>query len=146
MKKIVLDFLRRGLIAMGIGPIVLVILYLAFQNNFGIQMLTVNQVCVGIVSLSALAFIAGGINVIYQIERLPLMAAISIHGMILYLGYLGTYLINGWLEQGIIPIIAFSGIFAVGYLAIWGIVYSIVKRNTEKVNKILKQKQEDTDN
>lgn len=146
MKKIVLDFLRRGLIAMGIGPIVLVILYLAFQNYFCIQMLTVNEVCVGIVSLSALAFIAGGINVIYQIERLPLMAAISIHGMILYLGYLGTYLINGWLEQGIIPIIAFSGIFALGYLAIWGIVYSIVKRNTEKVNKILKQKQEDTDN
>lgn len=141
MKKIVLEFLRRGLIACGFGPIILAILYLILQKQVGIDTLTVNQVCVGIFSISVLAFIAGGMNVIYQIERLPLMAAILIHGCILYFSYLGTYLINDWLEWGVEPILVFSGIFVIGYLAVWVVIYSITKRNTEKLNKILREKQ-----
>ena len=142
MKKIVLEFLRRGLMACGLGPIVLAVLYLILQHQANLETLTVNQVCLGIFSLSALAFIAGGMNVIYQIERLPLMVAILIHGSVLYISYLGTYLINDWLEWGVTPILVFSGIFAFGYLVIWAIIYSIIKRNTEKLNLILKQKQQ----
>ena len=141
MKRIILDFLRRGLTACGIGPLVLVILYLILQKNAGIETLTVQQVCIGIVSLSILAFIAGGMNAIYQIEQLPLMVAILIHGIILYLCYLATYLVNDWLEFGIVPILIFSGIFIVGYLAIWAIIYSIIRKNTAKLNEQLKKKQ-----
>ena len=68
MKKNVLEFFRRGLIACGFGPIVLAIFYLILQHQCAVETLTVNQVCLGIFSLSALAFIAGGMNVIYQIE------------------------------------------------------------------------------
>ena len=143
MKKYVLEFFRRGLIACGLGPIVLAILYLILQHQANLENLTVNQVCIGIFSLSALAFIAGGMNVIYQIERLPLMVAILIHGGVLYISYLGTYLINDWLDWGIIPILVFSGIFVLGYLVIWVIIYSIIKRNTEKLNKILQEKQQE---
>ena len=142
MKRIVLEFVRRGLAACGLGPIVLAIIYLILQHNVNLETLTVNQVCLGIFSLSALAFIAGGMNVIYQIERLPLMVAILIHGGVLYISYLGTYLINDWLDWGIIPILVFSGIFVLGYLVIWVIIYSIIKRNTEKLNKILQEKQQ----
>ncbi len=141
MKKYFLEFLRRGIAACSFGPIVLAILYLVLQANGILQTLTVNQVCVGIFSLSALAFIAGGMNVVYQIERLPLMVAILIHGVVLYISYLGTYLLNDWLEWGVTPILAFSGIFIVGYLAIWAVIYSIIKRNTERINEILKKKQ-----
>ena len=104
-------------------------------------MLPVSQVCVGIFSLFFLAFIAGGMNAIYQFERLPLMLAILIHGGTLYISYLATYLINDWLEQGIIPVVVFTAIFVIGYLVIWAVIYSIVKRNTQKVNVALKQKQ-----
>ena len=142
MKKIVLEFFRRGLIACGIGPIVLAILYLILKRQAAVEILTVNQVCLGIFSLSALAFIAGGMNVVYQIERLPLMVAILIHGVVLYITYLGTYLINDWLEWGATPILVFSGIFILGYLAIWTIIYSIIKKRTKKLNIILKQKQQ----
>ena len=142
MKKNIFEFLRRGLVACGFGPIVLVILYLILQHQGVIQNLTVNEVCLGIFSLSALAFIAGGMNVIYQIERLPLMVAILIHGGVLYISYLATYLINDWLEWGVTPILVFSGIFAFGYLVIWAIIYSIIKRNTEKLNIMLKRKQQ----
>ena len=140
MKKCILEFFRRGMTACGIGPIVLAILYLILQQEERLQTLTINQVCLGIFSISALAFIAGGMNMIYQIEQLPLMVAISIHGGVLYISYLITYLVNDWLPWGVIEILVFSGIFIFGYIIIWMIIYSIIKRNTEKVNKLLQEK------
>ena len=142
MKKFVLEFARRGFIATGLGPIVLAIVYLILKQSAAIDALTVNQVCIGIFSLSALAFIAGGMNAIYQVERMPLMTAILIHGGTLYIGYLGTYLLNDWLDFGIIPIIVFTAIFVVGYIVIWAIIYSIIRRNTAKLNEMLKKKQQ----
>ena len=141
MKQYIPEFFRRGLLACGFGPIVLVILYLILQQQANLETLTVNQVCLGILSLSALAFLAGGLNVLYQIELMPLMAAILIHGGVLYISYLATYLLNGWLERGITPILVFSGIFVFGYLAVWAVIYSITRRNTEKLNALLKKKQ-----
>jgi hypothetical protein len=140
MKKIVLDFIRRGLIGCGFGPLVLAILYWILSSQGLLETLTVRQVCVGIFSISALAFLAGGSNVIYQIERLPLMVAILIHGGVLYCSYLATYLMNDWLEWGPLPVLVFTGIFVVGYLAIWAVIYSMVKRNTEKINEVLRKR------
>ena len=142
MKKNILEFCRRGLSACGVGPIVLAVLYLVLQKNGVIETLTVEEVCLGIFSLSALAFVAGGMNCIYQIERLPLMPAILIHGSVLYLSYLATYLVNRWLDWGLIPILVFSGIFLLSYLVIWAIIYCVNKKNTEKINAVLKQKQQ----
>ena len=64
MKKNILEFIRHGMVASGIGPLVLVVVYLITQYTCGRIMLTVNEVCLGIVSLWLLAFIAGGMNVI----------------------------------------------------------------------------------
>ena len=145
MKKMVLEFIRRGLIASGLGPVVLAILYLILYKQAAIDTLTVQQVCLGIFTLYMLAFIAGGMNVLYQIERLPLMVAILIHGSVLYFSYLGTYLINGWLERGLTPILIFTGLFVLGYLVIWSIIYTIIKKRTKKLNEILNQKQATVD-
>ncbi len=142
MKRQVLEFVRRGLIACGFGPIVLAILYLILQHQAVVESLTVNQVCIGIFSLSALAFVAGGMNAIYQIERLPLMVAILIHGGVLYISYLVTYLLNDWLEWGATPILVFSGIFVVGFLAIWAIIYSTIEKKTARLNEMLKKKRQ----
>ena len=142
MKKYILEFMRRGLAACGLGPIVLAILYLIMGRTGALELLRVDQVCIGIFSLSALAFIAGGMNVLYQIERLPLMVAILIHGSVLYVSYLATYLVNSWLEWGLLSILVFSGIFVVGYFAIWAIIYSIIKKNTDQINELLKEKQQ----
>ena len=139
MKRNISEFFRRGLISCGFGPLVLAIVYLILQSQCHLQTLTVREVCLGILSLSALAFVAGGMNVLYQMERLPLMSAILIHGGVLYLSYLGTYLLNGWLEWGRLPILVFSGIFVVTYLVIWVIIYSVTKKNTDKINEALKQ-------
>ena len=141
MRKTALEFVRRGLVAGGFGPVILAVLYIIIERSGEIVSLTASQVCTGIFSLYALAFIAGGMNVVYQIERLPLMAAISIHGGVLYIGYLITYLVNGWLELGKTPITVFTAIFIAGYLAIWAVIYHITRRNTRRLNEMLKQKQ-----
>ena len=140
--KIAKEFFRRGIAACGLGPIVLAVLYLILQYNGSVESLTVNDVCVGIFSLSALAFIAGGMNAVYQIERLPLMAAVSIHGGVLYVSYLLTYLVNDWLDWGTAPVLVFTGIFVVGYLLIWAVIYSVIKKNTDRINEVLKEKQQ----
>ena len=142
MKQHTLEFIRRGFAACGLGPLVLAVFYLILQHHDGAQALTIHEVCVGIFSLSALAFVAGGMNFIYQIEQLPLMAAISIHGGVLYISYLATYLINGWLEEGFTPFLVFTGIFVAGYLLIWAIIYFITQKNTAKINEQLKKKQQ----
>ena len=142
MKEFVAEFLRRGLSACGFGPTVLAVLYLILHYKGLMDILTVNQVCTGIFSITALAFTAGGMNAVYHIERLPLMSAILIHGIILYFSYLGVYLLNDWIEWGTTPILVFSGIFVVGYLAVWAIIYCVTKRNTKKLNEMLKEKQQ----
>ena len=141
MKKFILDFCRRGLVASGLGPIVLGVLYLVLQRSAGLVTLTVNEVCIGIFSLTALAFIAGGLNALYQIERLPLMGAILIHGCVLYGCYLVVYLVNDWLEWNGLALLVFSGIFVVGYLMIWVVIYSVIKKRTARINEMLRKKQ-----
>lgn len=92
----------------------------------------------GIVSIMLLAFIVAGMTAIYQLEQLPLMSAIMLHGAGLYIAYILTYLLNGWLKQQLIPILIFTGIFIVGYAVIWLIIYTITKAKTEALNKKLK--------
>ena len=143
MKKNILEFIRRGLVAAGFGPLVLAIIYLILQKYSGIEVLTINQICMGIVSISALAFIAGGMNVVYQIEELPLMWAILIHGSVLYISYLATYLINNWLEWGVTPVLVFTAFFVLGYLVIWAVIYLVTIKRTDRINEILRRNQED---
>ncbi len=145
MKHYFLEFCRRGFMACGFGPLVLAIVYLILQKNSYIQVLTINQVCTGIFSLSVLAFFAGGMNVLYQIERLPLLVAIFIHGCVLYVGYLTTYLLNNWLEFSLTPIFIFTFIFLLSYLAIWVVIYSLTKKNTKAINEKLISKQSNSE-
>ena len=144
MKKHLMDFVRRGLCACGFGPMILAVIYLALQGQGLVEELTVNQVCTGIFSVTALAFLAGGMNAIYQIEKIPLMAAILIHGTVLYVSYMVTYLLNGWLSFSALPILVFTVVFVVGYLVIWAIIYSAVRKNTDRVNEMLKMRQQGT--
>lgn len=138
MKKNIREFFRRGFVSLGFGPMILAVLYLVLHRQGMLQTLTVRQVCTGIFSLSALAFVAGGMNAIYQIERLPLLIAVLIHGSVLYISYLITYLVNGWLEWGTAPVMVFTVIFTVGYFVIWAIISCMIKKRTDRINAILK--------
>lgn len=142
MKKNIMEFMRRGCCACGFGPVVLAVLYWILYRQGIVETLSVPEVCLGVLSLTVLAFIAGGLNFLYQMEKLPLAVAILIHGSVLYISYLATYLVNGWLGMGWIPVLAFTGIFVVGYLGIWAVIYTVTRRNTSKVNAMLQKKQQ----
>ena len=86
---------------------------------------------------SCMAFIAGGISVIYQLEQLPKAMAALIQMAVLYVDYLGIYLLNGWLPLNAIPV--FTLIFAVGFAAIWAMIYLYVKRTVSDLNEKIKR-------
>ena len=137
MKKFWKEFLLRGLICASGGPIVLAIIYGILGATGTADAISPQEVCMGILTITLLAFIAAGMTAIYQIEQLPLPTMILLHGGALYIAYILTYLINGWLQNSLVPILVFTGIFVAGYALVWLIIYYIEKAKTEKLNKLL---------
>lgn len=138
MKKFCLEFLKRGLLAAWGGPFILAIIYGILGANGTLTALTPSEVCKGILSITLMAFIAAGIQAIYQVERLPLISAILIHGAVLYLDYLIMYLMNDWIPRNLESLSIFTIIFIVGYVLIWVGIYLFTKRKTDSLNKKLK--------
>lgn len=142
IKKYYKDFLMRGLTVMGSGPIVLAIIYTILELCGVEVILNGYQVALGIITITVLAFVAAGVTVVYQIEELPLVKATALHGIVLYIAYAVVFLVNGWLKEGYIPFLVFTVIFIVGYFAIWGIIYLVIKKSTEKINVKIAEKNE----
>ena len=138
MKKFWKEFLFRGLICASGGPIVLAIIYSILGATGAVESFSPQEVCMGILTIALLAFIAAGMTAIYQMEQLPLPTMILLHGGGLYIAYILTYLFNGWLAKQLVPIMIFTGIFIAGYAFIWLILYCVEKSKTEKLNKLLK--------
>lgn len=138
MKKFLKEFLLRGLICAGGGPVVLAIIYGILGATGVVESFSPAEVCLGILTITLLAFVAAGMTAIYQMEQLPLLTMILLHGGALYIAYLLTYLINGWLVNQLTGILIFTGIFIAGYAIIWLIIYRIEKKKAAKLNKLLK--------
>lgn len=140
MKKQILKFIQRGFIGAAFGPIVLAIIYWILGLTDTVESLSVNEVVLGIVSVSIMAFIAAGINIVYEIETLPLISKILIHGLGLYAAYAIAYLLNGWIDAGLIPFLVFTAIFVAGFAIIWLTVYLCIRKKTSEINKKLSSK------
>lgn len=139
MKQFWKNFLFRGLVSAAGGPLVLAIIYGILGATGEVTSLTPREVCLGILSITLLAFTVAGMTAIYQVEKLPLASAILIHGGVLYATYLLIYLINGWLQKGIIPIMVFTGIFLVVYILIWMVIYCTERAKIRKLNEMRKK-------
>lgn len=138
MKNFWKEFLLRGLICASGGPIVLAMIYGILGAAGAVEAFSPREVCMGILTITLLAFTAAGMTAIYQMEQLPLPTMILLHGGALYIAYILIYLLNGWLQQQLIPILVFTGIFVAGYAVIWLIIYAVTKIKTEDLNKKLK--------
>ena len=137
MKKFFYDFFLRGLVAAAFGPPVLAIIYWILGYTGAVKSFSPNEVALGILTIELLALVVGGMTTIYQQEQLPLATAILIHGGVLYVTYIVIYLINGWLQRKLMPILVFSVIFVTGYTLIWAFIYLFNKRKTQKINNNL---------
>ena len=137
MKAFWKEFLHRGLLCAAGGPLVLAIIYGILGATGTVESFTPGEVVTGILTISLLAFTVAGMTAIYQLEQLPLPMMILLHGGGLYIAYILTYLINGWLLTQLVPILVFTGIFLAGYALIWLIIYWTIKAKTQKINKLL---------
>ena len=140
MKKFIIEFLKRGLVAASGGPIIVAIIYFILGKAGVIQTMTPDEVALGIVSSALLAFIIAGVSAVYQIDKLPTFPAALIHGIVLYATYITIYLINGWLKSQMTPFLVFTGVFIAGYAVIWIIIYISIKRSTKKLNLKINEK------
>ena len=114
MKKFWKEFLLRGLLCAAGGPVVLAIIYGILGATGAAETLSPKDVCMGILTITLLAFTAAGMTAIYQMEQLPLPTMILLHGGALYIAYILTYLLNGWILNQLKPILIFTGIFIAG--------------------------------
>ena len=138
MKAFFKEFLKRGFISAWGGPFVLAIIYFIVGKTENIQNIPINEASLGIISITIMAFMAGGITAIYQNDALPLVSSIMIHAAVLYLDYLIMYLLNDWLPRGKIGV--FTAIFAAGFALVWLFIYIFTRRKTDSINKLRKEK------
>lgn len=138
MKKYIKQFCMRGLMWAWGGPVIMAIVWMALQGAGVITALSVREAVLGIFTITLMAFIAAGITIVYQIETLPKAFAGLIHAAVLYIDYLGIYLINGWIP--INRIWVFSVIFVGCFAVIWLIIYLSVKLKVDRMNKAIGSK------
>lgn len=139
MKGFVKEFLKRGMLFAWGGPAVVAIVWLILGKTGQLEALRTGEAVLGVLSSTVLAFVAAGITVIYQVERLPKPMAGMIHLAVLYADYLTVYLLNGWIAPRVI--VAFTLAFAAGFLLIWAAVYLTVSHSVKKMNRMMERKE-----
>ncbi|MBQ3135838.1 MAG: DUF3021 domain-containing protein [Oscillospiraceae bacterium] len=129
MNQYVKEFLHRGLIFGGFGPIILGIICAVAE-----PVLTGGELLLGIVSIYLLAFLQAGASVFNQIEGWSIPKSMLCHFAVLYAAYVGCYLVNRWIPFDWRVVVLFTAIFVVVYLAVWLTVFVCVKLTSRKLN------------
>ena len=138
MNKYIKEFLHRGLIFGGFGPIVAAIVYLVLGFTVDGFTLTGSEVFIAVVSTYLLAFVHAGVSVFNQIEHWPIAKSILFHFAALYVAYTVVYLINAWIPFDPIVLLIYTGAFVVTYAVIWIIVLVTTRGTKKSLNDSLK--------
>ena len=133
MSKYLKEFLRRGLMFGGFGPIIMAIIILCVSKTEGLSF-SGNEIFFAVISTYLLAFIQAGVSVFNQIDEWSILKSTFIHLSSLYLAYLSCYLLNSWIpfEWGVVLVFTMS--FVVLYFIVWLIVFITVKKTTQHLN------------
>ena len=139
MNKYVKEYLHRGLLFGGFGPIIAGIVFVCIQLS-GVKISFDGvQILVAVVSTYLLAFAQAGASVFNQIESWGIAKSVAAHFISIYTVYLACYLINRWLPLRWDIILLFTGIFLLVYAVIWLTVYLIVRRTSRDLNKSMEK-------
>ena len=134
MNYYVKEFLKRGLIFSGFGPIIAGIVYLSIEKSGVDLKLTGFNVFLAIITTYVIAFVEAGSSVFNQIDSWPKAKSLFFQMTSIYIVYIGGYLINNWIPFKIEVIVIFTSVYVTTYLAIWLTVYLISKNMTKKLN------------
>ena len=139
MRKMIKDFFLRGMIAAWGGPVILSLVYLFIYKSGEISSMDIPTMVKGNLTVTLLAFIASGITVIYNSERLPYAMKTIIHFAVLYLDYVIIYLCNDWIKASSRSMLIFSLIFIGCFILVWLSIYIPTRINMKKMNDKLKE-------
>lgn len=139
MNMYVKEFIKRGLLFSGLGPLVVGIVYLILELSKVEIRLSGLDVFLAIIATYIIAFVQAGSSVFEQIESWSSIKSIFFHMTSIYVVYLGGYLINRWIPFDYLVIIIFTSVYIVTFLIIWLFIYFITKRTSDKMNKKLIQ-------
>lgn len=132
MNKYLKEFLIRGFMFSGLGPVVFGVVVLCL-SKYGIEMNGI-KVFEGIVSTYLLAFIQAGATVIEQVEDWSILKAAFMHMLIIYVSYIFTYITNSWIPYNSKVIVIFSGCVVIGFIVIWLIVFLLSNKTKNLLN------------
>ena len=134
MNKYVKEYLHRGLIFGGFGPIVTaIVLFIVSLATGGIS-LTGGELLLAVLSTYLLAFVHAGASVFNQVEGWPVAKSLLFHFLTLYLAYSLCYVVNSWIPFDPMVLLIFSAIFIVTYAIIWLAVYLSVRAVSKRLN------------
>lgn len=139
MNKYLKEYLRRGFMFSGLGPVVVSVVCFVISLAEKDFSLTGTQILMAVISTYFLAFIQAGASVFNQIEHWSIPKSLLCHFSSLYAAYLLCYLVNSWIPFDMTVVIIFTLIFIVTFFVIWTIVYFTVKKLSRKLNKNLRK-------
>ena len=131
------EFMLRGLVFAGFGPVVLGIVYFILSVTLDNFSLNGKEVFLGIISTYLLVFIHAGTSAFHQIEEWSTPKSALCQLGLLYVSYTICYLINSWIPKNLTVILIYTAVFIVGYLAIWLSVLISIKLLSKKINKTI---------
>ena len=134
MNKYVKEFLHRGLIFGGFGPIVAGIVFWILDLCGVAVAFSGVDAMLAIVSTYLLAFLHAGASVFNQIEHWPIAKSLACHFFTLYVAYSLTYVLNSWIPFEPAVLLVFSGLFVALYAIIWLSVFFAVRSTTRRLN------------
>lgn len=138
MNKYVKEFLHRGMLFGGFGPIILGIVYWILSSSIKDFSIQGDDACLAIISIYLLAFIQAGASVFNQVEEWGIGKSLLVHFSTLFFAYSGCYLLNTWIPFEPMVLLIFAIIFIVIYFVVWLTVYLIVRATRNKLNRQLK--------
>ncbi len=137
MNKYLKEFLHRGLIFGGFGPIVLAIIYFILSKTIDDFLLSGSDILLGTISVYLLAFLQAGATVFNQIDHWPITKSLLCHFSTLYVAYVLCYVLNSWIPFIPEVLIIFTIVFILVYFIVWITVYLSIKAFSKKVNNKL---------
>lgn len=139
MNKYVKEFLMRGMMFSGFGPIIYAIIIMILSYTLPDFSITAMEVFKAVLSTYLLAFVHAGASVFNQIESWSVLKSLLCHLSTLYVAYTIYYLANAWLTYSWAVIGIYTAIFIVGYALIWTIVYCCVRVSAKRLNVKIKK-------
>ena len=134
MNKYVKEFLHRGLLFGGFGPVVCAIVFAILDWTDVSISLTGSDILIAVISTYLLAFIQAGASVFNQIESWPITKSLLCHFSVLFFAYSGCYLLNSWIPFEPMVLLIFCIIFVAVYFIIWITGSLLVRAHTKKLN------------